>query len=63
MEKYTATFTVNGGSTYGTYDYTNKATARREIRNMANGNVFVGNQGQWAVTDSQNNVVSSGVVS
>ena len=62
MAKYTATFSVNGGSTYGTYTYRNKATARRDIRAMAKGNVFAGNRGQWAVTDANDNLVSSGTI-
>lgn len=47
---YTGSWSVNNGSTYSYgHEGTNKKELAKEMREMADGNVFSGNSGTWSV--------------
>ena len=60
---YYGSWSANNCSTYaGGYEYTNKRTARREMRDMALSNVFAHNTGHWDVMDGDGEILASGSV-
>jgi hypothetical protein len=50
MKTYVGSWSVNNGSTYSSgYEDTNKKRLAKEMREMADGNVFQGSAGHWEV--------------
>jgi len=50
MKKYTGSWSANNGSTYASgYTSNNKRQLAKEMREIAQGNVFAGNTGHWNV--------------
>ena len=60
--KYTGGWSANNGSTYNYgYESNNKKELAKDLREMCDGNVFVGNTGKWSIVDEDGNVVKEGI--
>jgi len=61
--KYLGYWSANNGASYGSeYEFSNKATARKVMRDIASGNTFSGNTGLWWIDDTGGESVSKGSV-
>lgn len=62
--KYTGSWSVNNGSTYGYgYESNNKKELAKLMREIAQGNVFSGNIGSWSVKDVAGDPIDQPVLS
>lgn len=47
--KYTARWSANNNSTYGSFEGNNLKTMKKDAREIATGNTFAGSTGSWSI--------------
>ena len=63
MAKYTGSWSVSGGASYGgDYEFDSLRDARKTMRSIARGNCPEGDHGYWHVEDADGNEVATGRV-